>query len=149
MEVSYFARTIYEIETVTSGLCYIEDLTFLENNIVWFWNSLDVQSNDISVELYNLHSYSSIGCLYYLSVHYCCFYIQYHGGIREIASITLHIFSFTLCSVFLTRWRNIRPFYITFVLTIQKGPDLNLSPQFTICSYTHLWYWFVFYLYYD
>ena len=28
-----------------------------------------------------------IGCLYYLSVHFhsCCFYTQYHGGIREIA----------------------------------------------------------------
>ena len=26
MEVSYFARNIYETETVTSGLCYIEDL---------------------------------------------------------------------------------------------------------------------------
>ena len=25
---------IYETETVTSGLCYIEDLIFLENNIV-------------------------------------------------------------------------------------------------------------------
>ena len=51
LEVSCFARNIYEIETVTSGLCYIEDLIFLENNIVWFWNSLDVQSTDSSVEL--------------------------------------------------------------------------------------------------
>ena len=33
MEVSYFARNIYEMETLTTGLCYI----FLENNIVWFW----------------------------------------------------------------------------------------------------------------
>ena len=31
---SYFARNIYETETVTSGLCYIEDLIFLENNMV-------------------------------------------------------------------------------------------------------------------
>ena len=31
------------------------------------------------------------GCLYYLSVHFhsCCFYIQYHGGIREITSMTV------------------------------------------------------------
>ena len=36
----------YETETVTSGLCYIEDLIFLENNIVWFWISLHVQSID-------------------------------------------------------------------------------------------------------
>ena len=34
LEVSYFARHIYETETVTSGLCYIKDLMFLENNIV-------------------------------------------------------------------------------------------------------------------
>ena len=30
MEVSYFARNIYETESVTSGLCYIEDLIFFE-----------------------------------------------------------------------------------------------------------------------
>ena len=40
------------------GLRYIEDLIFLENNIVWFWNSLDVQSTASSVELYNILSYS-------------------------------------------------------------------------------------------
>ena len=34
LEVSSFAKNIYEIETVTSGLCYIEDLIFLENNLV-------------------------------------------------------------------------------------------------------------------
>ena len=33
LEVSSFARNIYETETVTSGLCEIEDLIFLENNI--------------------------------------------------------------------------------------------------------------------
>ena len=36
----------------------MKDLIFLENNIVWFWNSLDVQSTDSSVELYNILSYS-------------------------------------------------------------------------------------------
>ena len=51
MEVSYFARNIYDKETVTSGLCYIEYSVFLENNIVWFWKSLDVMSTDSSVEL--------------------------------------------------------------------------------------------------
>ena len=50
LEVRYFARNIYKTETVTLGYCYIEDLTFLENIIVWFWNSLDVQSIDSSVE---------------------------------------------------------------------------------------------------
>ena len=30
-----------------------------------------------------------VGCLYYLSAHFhsYCFYIQYHGGIREITSM--------------------------------------------------------------
>ena len=37
---STFNLYIYETETVTSGLCYIEDLIFLENNIVWFWNPI-------------------------------------------------------------------------------------------------------------
>ena len=36
LKVSYFARNIYETETVTSGLSHIEDLIFLENSIVWF-----------------------------------------------------------------------------------------------------------------
>ena len=58
LEVSYFARNTYETETVTSGLCYLEDSIFLEHNIVWFWNSLDVQSTDSLVELYNILSYS-------------------------------------------------------------------------------------------
>ena len=34
LEVSYFARNIYEKKPVISELCYIEDLIFLENNIV-------------------------------------------------------------------------------------------------------------------
>ena len=34
-KVSHFAKNVYKMETVTSGLCYIEDLIFLENNIVW------------------------------------------------------------------------------------------------------------------
>ena len=34
LEVSYLARNIYEMETVTSELHYIEDLIFLETNIV-------------------------------------------------------------------------------------------------------------------
>ena len=34
LEVSYFAKNAYEIEAVTSGLRYMEDLIFLKNNIV-------------------------------------------------------------------------------------------------------------------
>ena len=56
LEVSYFARKICKVETVTSGLYYNED--FLENKIVWFWNqTMDVQSTDRSVELYNILLY--------------------------------------------------------------------------------------------
>ena len=45
---------MHETETVTSGLFYIEDSIFLENNLVWFW----VQSFDSSVVSYNILSYS-------------------------------------------------------------------------------------------
>ena len=34
LEVSYFAKNMYETETATAGLCCIEDLIFFENNIV-------------------------------------------------------------------------------------------------------------------
>ena len=34
LELSYFVRNIYQTETVTSGLCYIEDLIFLDNKVV-------------------------------------------------------------------------------------------------------------------
>ena len=33
-QVGHFARNKYETEAVTSGLCHIKDLIFLENNIV-------------------------------------------------------------------------------------------------------------------
>ena len=36
MEISYFARNINETETITSGLWYIKDLIFFENNIARF-----------------------------------------------------------------------------------------------------------------
>ena len=45
LEVSYLARNIYEMETVTSELRYIEDLIFLETNIVWMCSQLIVQWN--------------------------------------------------------------------------------------------------------
>ena len=58
MEISYFARNIYGTETITLELGYIENLIFLENNIVWFSNSLNVQSTNSSVGLYNTLSNS-------------------------------------------------------------------------------------------
>ena len=71
-----------------------------------------------------------IGYLYYLSVHChsCCFYIQHHGSIREITSTPVYIFCSILCSMLLTRWRNIRLFYTTFVLTIQKRSRFEPAP---------------------
>ena len=74
-----------------------------------------------------------IGCLYYLSVHFhsCCFHILYHGGIREITFIPVWTHRFILCSILLTRWRNL---YTKFVLKIQKGPDWIWPLQSTICS---------------
>ena len=66
----------YETETVTSGLCYTEDLIFLENNIVWFWNSLDVQSSNSSGELttfctsFNSKEIVNIQGLFVLTVGY-------------------------------------------------------------------------------
>ena len=66
----------YETETVTSGLCYIEDLIFLENNIVCLWNSLDVHSSDSSVELttfctsFNSKEIVNIQGLFVLTVDY-------------------------------------------------------------------------------
>ena len=46
-----------------------------------------------------------IGCLNYLSVHFhsCCFFIQYHGGIRELTFIPVWTYRFILCSILLTR----------------------------------------------
>ena len=47
----------YWMGTVTSGLCYIEDLNCLEihiNNIAWFCNSLGVQSTGNLVEYINI-----------------------------------------------------------------------------------------------
>ena len=58
LAVSYFARNIYEIETVISGLYYIEVLIFLENNAVRAWKFMDARSTDSSVELYNIPSSS-------------------------------------------------------------------------------------------
>ena len=81
MKVSHFTRNIYQTETVTSGLCYTEDLIYLENNIVWFWSSPDVQSTDGSMELttfcisfwkrvYNLKKIVNIQSLFVLTVGY-------------------------------------------------------------------------------
>ena len=75
----------------------------------------------------------------YLSVHFhsCCFYIQYHRGIRAITSMPVKVFCFIL-----TRCRNIRFFYTTFVLIIQKRPRFEPGPpnlQFVPTPLLQVW----------
>ena len=70
------------METVTAELCYIKDLIFLENNTVWFWKSLDVQSTDSSVELYNILSYSR----FFLATFFTDFWKRVHNS-KEIVNL--------------------------------------------------------------
>ena len=51
LEVSYFPRNICNRDS-SLGSCDIEDLFFLENNIVLYWNPPVVQSTDSSLGLY-------------------------------------------------------------------------------------------------
>ena len=56
-----------------------------------------ISTNKVSLIL--LKEYTLfICCLYYLSVHFhsCCFYIKYHGGIRDTTSVPVQIFCFVL-----------------------------------------------------
>ena len=46
-------------------------------------------------------------------------------------------YCFILCSTLLTRWRNIRLFYATFLFTIKKVPIWTWPTHSTICSYAH------------
>ena len=45
LEVSYFARNVYETKTVTLGLCYIEDLIFMK--IIQFDFEILLMSNQL------------------------------------------------------------------------------------------------------
>ena len=146
MDVCSFTRNVYETETITSGLCYVEDLVFLKNNIVWFWNYFG-HPTDSSVELYDLLSYSKlhrydhipaskvllieqvyfIGCLYYLSAyfHFCFllhFYIHTCGGIRDY---TFYNTFFIYC---IRGKRGITLLLPRLYLRYKKGPNLNLPP---------------------
>ena len=71
-----------------------------------------------------------LNCLYYLLAHFhsCCFYIQYHGGMREINPMPVLIFYFILGCTLLTRWRNIRLSYTMFLLKIQKRSRSRFEP---------------------
>ena len=80
--------------------------------------------------------YLELFILFISTFSFLLFLQQYHRGLRDIASMAVEIFCFILCSILLTQWIKIRLIFTTFVLMIQKGPDLNLaSPQSTICSY--------------
>ena len=79
-----FDLYIYETETVNSWLCYIKDLIFLGNNIVWLWNSLNVQTTDSSVELYNILSYWRFLC--YVLTIFCTSFWKVHNT-KEIVSL--------------------------------------------------------------
>ena len=81
--------------------------------------------------------YKCFWSFYHLSVHFhsCCFYMEYCWAIREITTMPVYIFCFILFSKILTPWRNIRIFYTTSVLTIQKRSRFEPVPQPTNCSY--------------
>ena len=61
-----FSKVVISLETYVKQRkyclllqdCCIENLIFIENNVVWFWDSLDVQSTNSSVELYSILPYS-------------------------------------------------------------------------------------------
>ena len=149
-------------QTVTSGLCYIEDLIFLENKIVWFWNSSDVLSTDSSVELFDIFSYSKF---FFLTTFRTSFWKRVHNS-KEIVNIQ-GLFVLIVCYLFISTfsfllflytvsWRykrdylhaSIDVFFISCSILstwwrnirLKKGPDLNLPPspphpQPIICSY--------------
>ena len=80
-----------------------------------------------------------LNCLYYLLAHFhsCCFYIQYHGGMREINPMPVLIFYFILGCTLLTRWRNIRLSYTMFLLKIQKRSRSRFEPVHPPPPLTH------------
>ena len=54
-----FWKLIVSLETYMKRRQQLYDyVIFLENKIVWIWNSLDIQATNSSVELYNILSFS-------------------------------------------------------------------------------------------
>ena len=99
-------------EPVFGKECIIKKNVNLQSSFVLTVSIVDTISNvDIktSIHLQNIITLLKeyilfIGCLYYFSVHFhaYCFYIQCHGGLREITSMPVLIFCFELCSILLT-----------------------------------------------
>ena len=156
MKVSYFARNIYETETVTSALCYIKDLICLNNNIVWFWNSLDVQSVDSSVDYviyfhirdsffnnflhqfwkrkHNSKEIVNMQGLFVLTITIGYLFISTFSSLLFLYAVSwrykrdyLYASIDILFSILLTRL-----VYITFALTIQKRPRFEPAPPFPV-----------------
>ena len=73
---------------------------------------------------------SFIGCLYHLSVHLYsfCFYIQYHGGLREINSMAIYIFCFILCSILLRDEETLDSFIHVRTYDAKKVPIWTCPP---------------------
>ena len=117
LEVSYFARNIYETETVTSGLCYIEDSISLENLIVWFWNSLDVQSTDSSMELCNMLSYSR----FFFLTAFCTSFLKRVHNSTEIVNLQ-GLFVLTVCYVDIKTYPLTKYYYIIGRVDIKTYP---------------------------
>ena len=111
----YFAWNVYEMETVTSGFCYIEDLIFLENNIIWFWNSLDVQSTDSSVELYNILPYSKV----LLLTTFCTSFWKGVHNSNKIVYLFVKLFVLTISYVDIKAYIK-RIFYLQVVYIIYQ-----------------------------
>ena len=134
MKVGYFARNIYETETVTSELCYIEDLIFLEYNIVWFWNSLDVQSTDSSLKLYNILSYSRF---FFLTTFCTSFWKRVHNS-KEIVNIQ-GFFVLTVGYVDMTTHPVTKYYYLIegvyFIYKLFYAPDLSTNFKLKIVKY--------------
>ena len=81
-----------------------------------------------------------IGCLYYFSLHFhsCCFYIQYHGGIKEIPC-EYRYFVLNYILHYQHDEETLDSFIAPSYLRYKKGSDLNLpSSLFVATPLTYL-----------
>ena len=107
-------------------------LQYSINNIVWFWNSVDVQSTDSS---WNYIVYFHIRGSFFNNFP-PSFWKRVHTS-KEIVYLqglfVLTVGYVDMKTYPLTKYYYIRVFYIAFVLTIQKRS--RFEPGNTICSY--------------
>ena len=112
-EACHFIKKEALVQVFSSEFCEIFKNTFLYRALRWLL--LHISTNKVLI--YYLKSIFDLKVVYII-YHSCCFYIQYHKSVQT--------FCFILCSILLTRQRNIRLFYITFVLTIGKRSRLEV-----------------------